>query len=259
MPGDDNGSASVSPVDDGKFTAVNSAAQAPEAPTGAPGQGVVFGGAQVGTPKDDWEEKTDNGKRKRSDSLEGERPEITAARIVAAQDSLASAEGEHQTPVNQRTVIEGSIYSDRDRYDEDTNMADAAGGHGAESSPQPPGSAPRRKRQFTNRTKTGCITCRKRKKKCDEGKPECECWIPFDGLPLPPYAVARAVSLSAPHACPRHRSFLSLSRYHHPSTLSRPPPFAPRTRRSPAAAAKPALCSASPLPYARMPSVAVAA
>ncbi|KAF2117859.1 hypothetical protein BDV96DRAFT_405120 [Lophiotrema nucula] len=31
----------------------------------------------------------------------------------------------------------------------------------------------RRKRQFANRTKTGCGTCRRRKKKCDEGKPEC--------------------------------------------------------------------------------------
>ncbi|PNS13987.1 hypothetical protein CAC42_6500 [Sphaceloma murrayae] len=29
------------------------------------------------------------------------------------------------------------------------------------------------KRQFTNRTKTGCHTCRRRKKKCDEGKPVC--------------------------------------------------------------------------------------
>ena len=27
---------------------------------------------------------------------------------------------------------------------------------------------------FTNRTKTGCQTCRKRKKKCDEGKPTCK-------------------------------------------------------------------------------------
>lgn len=31
----------------------------------------------------------------------------------------------------------------------------------------------RRKRQFSNRTKTGCLTCRGRKKKCDEAKPEC--------------------------------------------------------------------------------------
>ena len=32
----------------------------------------------------------------------------------------------------------------------------------------------RRKRIFSNRTKTGCMTCRKRKKKCDEQHPECE-------------------------------------------------------------------------------------
>jgi len=32
----------------------------------------------------------------------------------------------------------------------------------------------KRKRVFSNRTKTGCITCRRRKKKCDEEKPECE-------------------------------------------------------------------------------------
>ena len=31
----------------------------------------------------------------------------------------------------------------------------------------------RRKRVFSNRTKTGCMTCRKRKKKCDEQHPEC--------------------------------------------------------------------------------------
>lgn len=31
----------------------------------------------------------------------------------------------------------------------------------------------KRKRNFSNRTKTGCMTCRKRKKKCDETKPEC--------------------------------------------------------------------------------------
>jgi hypothetical protein len=31
----------------------------------------------------------------------------------------------------------------------------------------------KRKRNFSNRTKTGCLTCRKRKKKCDEARPEC--------------------------------------------------------------------------------------
>ena len=32
----------------------------------------------------------------------------------------------------------------------------------------------KRKRNFSNRTKTGCLTCRRRKKKCDETKPECK-------------------------------------------------------------------------------------
>lgn len=31
-----------------------------------------------------------------------------------------------------------------------------------------------RKRNFSNRTKTGCMTCRTRKKKCDEGHPACK-------------------------------------------------------------------------------------
>ncbi|KAJ6436483.1 hypothetical protein O9K51_10965 [Purpureocillium lavendulum] len=32
----------------------------------------------------------------------------------------------------------------------------------------------KRKRNSNNRTRTGCLTCRKRKKKCDEQKPECK-------------------------------------------------------------------------------------
>ena len=36
----------------------------------------------------------------------------------------------------------------------------------------------KRKRNFSNRTKTGCMTCRKRKKKCDESRPECESNLP---------------------------------------------------------------------------------
>ncbi len=43
----------------------------------------------------------------------------------------------------------------------------------------------RRKRVFSNRTKTGCMTCRRRKKKCDEQHPECKFHgrqqdVPFD-------------------------------------------------------------------------------
>ncbi|RMD39355.1 hypothetical protein DV735_g5770, partial [Chaetothyriales sp. CBS 134920] len=35
------------------------------------------------------------------------------------------------------------------------------------------GQVKKRKRTFANRTKSGCMTCRRRKKKCDEGRPEC--------------------------------------------------------------------------------------
>ena len=40
---------------------------------------------------------------------------------------------------------------------------------------------PKRKRIFSNRTKTGCLTCRRRKKKCDEGQPQCNPFVYFDG------------------------------------------------------------------------------
>jgi hypothetical protein len=43
---------------------------------------------------------------------------------------------------------------------------------------------PKRKRVFSNRTKTGCMTCRRRKKKCDEGQPQCMDILPFQGRPI---------------------------------------------------------------------------
>ena len=36
------------------------------------------------------------------------------------------------------------------------------------------GIVPKRKRNFSNRTKTGCMTCRRRKKKCGEERPHCK-------------------------------------------------------------------------------------
>lgn len=48
---------------------------------------------------------------------------------------------------------------------------------------QPPTQvAPKRKRVFSNRTKTGCMTCRRRKKKCDEQHPSCK----FSVIPYSP-------------------------------------------------------------------------
>ena len=53
--------------------------------------------------------------------------------------------------------------------------------------------APKRKRVFSNRTKTGCMTCRRRKKKCDEQHPACKFTVTFQCLwifHVPPRAYA---------------------------------------------------------------------
>ncbi|KAK1253549.1 hypothetical protein MKX07_001626 [Trichoderma sp. CBMAI-0711] len=96
----------------------------------------------------------------------------------------------------------------------------------------------KRKRNFSNRTKTGCLTCRRRKKKCDEQKPECSncirgafvCagyppqrgpgWQKPDNkaaaVPLeskdPSYVPPGAYGMPQPHPQP------------HPQTQSQPPP-----------------------------------
>ena len=58
----------------------------------------------------------------------------------------------------------------------------------------------KRKRNFSNRTKTGCMTCRKRKKKCDESKPECEC-ATFDCMFFALVASAHGLLLRPHWAC----------------------------------------------------------
>ena len=47
-------------------------------------------------------------------------------------------------------------------------------GYPSDRSPAAVQVAPKRKRVFSNRTKTGCMTCRRRKKKCDEQHPSCK-------------------------------------------------------------------------------------
>ena len=60
-------------------------------------------------------------------------------------------------------------YSEASPGNEDNRGASYQGQYGSVQSEHK-----KRKRNFSNRTKTGCMTCRKRKKKCDEGRPECE-------------------------------------------------------------------------------------
>lgn len=75
------------------------------------------------------------------------------------------------------------------------------------------GNLKRRKRDFCNRTKTGCLTCRQRKKKCDEAKPECNNCI-SRGLYCMGYPMKRIWTkpgkpeihppLRPKHGCPGH-------------------------------------------------------
>lgn len=58
---------------------------------------------------------------------------------------------------------------------DDDRSANPYGNYGHDRREMSAGSDPKkRKRNFSNRTKTGCMTCRRRKKKCDENRPECE-------------------------------------------------------------------------------------
>ncbi|KAI1332770.1 hypothetical protein F5Y16DRAFT_125127 [Xylariaceae sp. FL0255] len=57
--------------------------------------------------------------------------------------------------------------------DEDSRLYNSAYSPDQSRDPVIQSDPKKRKRNFSNRTKTGCLTCRKRKKKCDETKPEC--------------------------------------------------------------------------------------
>jgi len=81
----------------------------------------------------------------------------------------------HMANVLQRET-RGYESMPRDTYgspDDDDDPNGHYGDYGANRSSQDM-DRKRRKRVFSNRTKTGCMTCRRRKKKCDEQHPECK-------------------------------------------------------------------------------------
>ncbi|ESZ91415.1 hypothetical protein SBOR_8201 [Sclerotinia borealis F-4128] len=92
------------------------------------------------------------------------------------QHNQASSD-EHLGEVLQRASQ--SLDAQQHEYDRRTLSGDDryADPHSAYSQERRESSAQsdlkKRKRNFSNRTKTGCMTCRRRKKKCDETRPEC--------------------------------------------------------------------------------------
>lgn len=68
----------------------------------------------------------------------------------------------------------GGYHGNTSPEDDDGQNTPYPGSHGYDRNDvQMHADMKKRKRQFSNRTKTGCLTCRKRKKKCDEERPEC--------------------------------------------------------------------------------------
>lgn len=76
----------------------------------------------------------------------------------------------------QRRDYEQSSPNDEDRSANTPSSYSPYGSDRREISTQ--ADPKKRKRNFSNRTKTGCMTCRRRKKKCDELRPECKCLVP---------------------------------------------------------------------------------
>lgn len=89
-----------------------------------------------------------------------------------AHNSIPKTSHESHIPGEGNDMRDLNDSGDQDRYDEGSQ------------SPATLPAGQKRKRNFSNRTKTGCMTCRTRKKKCDEGRPHCEYTLSTESSPL---------------------------------------------------------------------------
>lgn len=81
-----------------------------------------------------------------------------------------------QRDVQGHDAAEKNWPVDNSRNSEESTSVDQQFANYGQERSQPPSASqpgPKRKRVFSNRTKTGCMTCRRRKKKCDEQHPAC--------------------------------------------------------------------------------------
>lgn len=168
---------------------------------------------QGNRPGSDVEMSGTSQKRKRSPEVQSQPRAVTPTTQVAQRHLAAhgggvmaeenSGDAQHNNQHRHQSSLGPEDQAGNYSVDEDMkgNEEGRARGGTQEGSPQPGTAQPgggKRKRIFSNRTKTGCITCRRRKKKCDEGKPECLFSIPtFD------YQFRRVdISISVPCPCP---------------------------------------------------------
>lgn len=94
--------------------------------------------------------------------------------------SVESPHGDEQTSEHYRRATSPGDHGDYPNSSPEADDRSASMYGGGQYTPEhrqssvlQHGDPKKRKRNFSNRTKTGCMTCRKRKKKCDEQKPEC--------------------------------------------------------------------------------------
>lgn len=94
------------------------------------------------------------------------------------QNSATSTQGQSEEQIaealRRATEMDHGDYSNTSPETEERSSMSLYGGYDHRGDPILQHDPKKRKRNFSNRTKTGCLTCRKRKKKCDEQKPECE-------------------------------------------------------------------------------------
>lgn len=132
-------------------------------------------------------------KRKRDEEIDGSgraiSPTTQTARhhLAAHEAAMGGFGGGHHHPT-QTPGGDNYSYDRRSTGDDEGESPNPHDGSAQHDQPEK-----KRKRQFANRTKTGCITCRRRKKKCDEGKPECT--FSISPICLPPSTIFRQTFL----------------------------------------------------------------
>lgn len=190
----------------GSTIVMNHRAQQPSVPTQGPRNGGSNASASTIDSSRHGEEQWQQGnrpgsdvdmagtsqKRKRSPEISNQQRAVTPTTQIthhhlAAHEAAMAEEHSGSAHNNNQHRHQSSLGPDdhAGSYSVDEDMKGNDDGRERagtqEGSPQPgaaQGDPKKRKRIFSNRTKTGCITCRRRKKKCDEGKPECSFTIP---------------------------------------------------------------------------------
>lgn len=128
---------------------------------------------------EDDEEDDDDDEEEDDDTLDDDENGESSAQtrdFVARSQRHTSSAGVDQYVVVSRREDEAGGTSRKDRAPDGPQPSESANDYSSTPGYTRAGvqvDKSKRKRQFSKRTKTGCGTCRRRKKKCDEAKPTC--------------------------------------------------------------------------------------